>query len=76
MLSTSAPLNRRRLLRLGTLGKSPHRARSWDRRLHDGDRVATIYHALGVPTTFEFRDALSRPYSLVPWGQPIMELLA
>ena len=38
--------------------------------------IATIYHALGVPTTFEFRDALDRPYSLVPWGQPIIELLA
>lgn len=38
--------------------------------------VATIYQLLGVPHTFEFRDATNRPFGLVPWGEPIGELLA
>jgi hypothetical protein len=39
------------------------------------DVVATIYHCLGLPTTVEFHDALSRPFQLVPWGQPVDAIL-
>jgi Protein of unknown function (DUF1501) len=39
------------------------------------DVIATIYHALGIPADLELRDRLNRPFSLVPWGAPIMELL-
>jgi uncharacterized protein (DUF1501 family) len=38
--------------------------------------IATIYHCLGIPNTFELHDRLSRPFQLVPWGNPITELLA
>ena len=38
--------------------------------------IATIYRCLGIPNTFELNDRLSRPFQLVPWGNPIMELLA
>ncbi|MBI2826913.1 MAG: DUF1501 domain-containing protein [Planctomycetia bacterium] len=38
--------------------------------------IATIYGALGIPNTFEFRDPLKRPYTLVPWGEPIVEMFA
>jgi len=40
------------------------------------DIVATIYRALGIPHDLELRDRLHRPFQLVPWGSPIMELLA
>jgi len=40
------------------------------------DVVATLYSCLGVPTDLELHDRLARPFSLVPWGQPITELLA
>jgi hypothetical protein len=40
------------------------------------DVIATIYEALGIPHTFEFRDVANRPYGLVPWGEPIMEMFA
>ena len=40
------------------------------------DIVATIYHALGIPHSHELHDRLSRPFQLVPWGSPIVELLA
>ena len=38
--------------------------------------IATIYRALGIPNTFEFRDPLNRPYLLVPWAEPILDMLA
>ncbi|MCI0640663.1 MAG: DUF1501 domain-containing protein [Gemmataceae bacterium] len=40
------------------------------------DIIATIYHCLGIPADYELRDRLNRPFTLVPWGSPIMELLA
>jgi hypothetical protein len=39
------------------------------------DIIATIYHCLGVPHDTELRDRLNRPFTLVPWGAPIHELL-
>jgi hypothetical protein len=38
--------------------------------------VATIYHCLGIPDDLELRDRLQRPFALVPWGRPILEVLA
>lgn len=38
--------------------------------------IATIHQALGIPSTFEFRDPLNRPYLLVPWGEPIGDMFA
>ena len=38
--------------------------------------VATIYQCLGLPADLELRDRLNRPFALVPWGQPIAEVLA
>ena len=40
------------------------------------DVVATIYHCLGVPADLELRDRLNRPFQLVPWGNPIRDVLA
>jgi hypothetical protein len=37
--------------------------------------VATIYRCLGIPAELELHDALHRPYQLVPWGNPIAEIL-
>ncbi|MCA9093099.1 MAG: DUF1501 domain-containing protein [Planctomycetaceae bacterium] len=39
------------------------------------DIVATIYHQLGIPTDLELYDSLHRPHQLVPWGNPIMEVI-
>jgi len=39
------------------------------------DVVATIYHCLGIANDLELQDRLSRPFQLVPWGNPIRELL-
>jgi hypothetical protein len=39
------------------------------------DVVATIYHCLGIANDLEMRDRLERPFQLVPWGNPIRELL-
>lgn len=41
-----------------------------------GDVVATIYHALGIPTDLELHDRQNRPLQLVPDGKPIRELFA
>ena len=38
--------------------------------------VATIYECLGVPHDLELRDRLQRPFTLVPWGSPIPELMS
>lgn len=40
------------------------------------DVVATVYNCLGVPHDLELRDRLQRPFTLVPWGSPISEILA
>src|SRR5262245_10815284 len=39
------------------------------------DVVATIYECLGVPHDLELRDRLARPFTLVPWGSPIREVI-
>jgi hypothetical protein len=39
------------------------------------DIVATIYECLGVPPDLELRDRLARPFTLVPWGSPIREVI-
>jgi hypothetical protein len=38
--------------------------------------IATIYHSLGIPHTYELHDRLDRPFQLVPWGNPIADLLS
>jgi len=45
-----------------------------DKPVIPAEIIATIYQALGIPNTFEFRDALGRPNKLVPWGESIMEM--
>ncbi|HLN31012.1 MAG TPA: DUF1501 domain-containing protein [Gemmataceae bacterium] len=40
------------------------------------DIVATIYDRLGIPANLELHDRQHRPYQLVPWGNPIREILA
>lgn len=40
------------------------------------DVVATIYHCLGISSELELRDRLHRPFTLVPWGTPIVDLIA
>lgn len=40
------------------------------------DIVATIYRCLGIPADLELRDRLNRPFTLVPWGNAVGELLA
>jgi hypothetical protein len=37
--------------------------------------IATIYECLGIPPDLELRDRLHRPFTLVPWGKPIHDLL-
>jgi hypothetical protein len=39
------------------------------------DIIATIYSCLGIPPDTELRDRLDRPFLVVPWGQPIAEVL-
>ena len=39
------------------------------------DLVATVYAALGIPLDTELRDRLDRPYTLVPWGKPIADVM-
>jgi uncharacterized protein DUF1501 len=40
------------------------------------DLVATIYSLLGIDPELELRDRQDRPFSLVPWGSPVRELIA
>jgi hypothetical protein len=47
-----------------------------DKPVLPAEIVATIYDLLGVSTHFEFKDPADRPYLLVPWAEPIGELLA
>jgi hypothetical protein len=46
-----------------------------DRPIPFNDVLATIYHQLGVPTDAVFYDALNRPITVLPVGQPIRELI-
>jgi hypothetical protein len=39
------------------------------------DLVATIYHCLGIPNDLELHDRLQKPFQLVPWGNPIREIV-
>ncbi len=39
------------------------------------DVIATVYASLGISADTELRDRLQRPFTLVPWGSPISELL-
>jgi hypothetical protein len=47
-----------------------------DKPVVPAEIVATIYEALGIPHTLEFRDSVNRPYVLVPWGDPLQEMFA
>ena len=47
-----------------------------DKPVVPAEIVATIYEALGISHTLEFRDSLNRPYVLVPWGDPLQEMFA
>jgi hypothetical protein len=40
------------------------------------DVVSTIYTCLGIDPALEMQDRLARPFTPVPWGNPIRELLA
>ncbi len=40
------------------------------------DVIATIYECLGVPHDLDLRDRLQRPFTLVPWGSPIRDIIA
>jgi hypothetical protein len=42
--------------------------------VHPYDVIATIYHALGIDPTTEYRDTLNRPRRLVEFGAPISGL--
>jgi hypothetical protein len=39
------------------------------------DVIATIYHCLGISSDLELHDRLNRPYTLVPWGKAIREVM-
>jgi hypothetical protein len=43
--------------------------------LTPAELIATIYTCLGVEPTLELRDRLARPITLLPWGNPVQELL-
>ena len=47
-----------------------------DKPVVPAEIVATIYEALGISHTHEFRDSLNRPFVLVPWGDPLQEMFA
>ena len=38
--------------------------------------IATVYQSLGISPDTELHDLASRPYALVPWGEPIAEMFA
>jgi hypothetical protein len=38
--------------------------------------VATLYQCLGISSTLELHDRLQRPTQVVPWGNPIRDLIA
>jgi hypothetical protein len=51
-------------------------ARPSQNPVRPADLVATIYHLLGIDPELELRDRENRPFSLVPWGSPVRELIA
>ena len=51
-------------------------ARPSQNPLTPADVVATVYELLGVDPALEMQDRLGRPFTLVPWGSPVRELLA
>ena len=46
-----------------------------DRPIRPADLAATIFHLLGIPHGFEFRDGLNRPRAVTAGGQPIREIV-
>ena len=44
--------------------------------VQEADLVSTIYHCLGIDTAKEIHDRLARPFTVVPGGEVIRELLA
>jgi len=40
------------------------------------DVIATIYACLGIAADHELKDRFGRPMAVVPWGEPVAELLA
>ncbi|MGE0608961.1 MAG: DUF1501 domain-containing protein [Pirellulales bacterium] len=46
-----------------------------DRPIPFNDVLATIYRQLGVPTDAVFADSLGRPFTVLPSGEPIRELI-
>ncbi|MFO0948697.1 MAG: DUF1501 domain-containing protein, partial [Planctomycetota bacterium] len=53
------------------IGARPH-----DKPVGPADIVATVYRCLGISHTLELTDKLQRTFQLVPWGQPIEDILA
>ena len=49
--------------------------RSKDRKLDPNDLLATVYRHLGIDHTQTFTDNAGRPIPLLPFGEPIAELL-
>ncbi len=41
-----------------------------------GDIIATLYTCLGIDPNLELTDRLGRPFALIPWGAPVLDLLA
>ncbi len=39
------------------------------------DLLATIYHVLGIDTRHEFLNLAGRPFPILPYGEPIRELV-
>lgn len=46
-----------------------------DRKLEPNDLLATVYRFLGIDPHFAFRDHAGRPMPILPYGEPITELL-
>ena len=46
-----------------------------DRKLDPNDLLATIYRFLGIDSSHAFIDPTGRPMPIIPFGQPISELL-
>jgi hypothetical protein len=51
-------------------GECPH-----ERPLTPNDLWATIYRHLGIDTTHHFYDHSGRPMPILPFGEPIAELI-
>ena len=46
-----------------------------ERPIRPADLAATIFHMLGIPHGFEFRDSLDRPRAVTTGGEPIREII-